>query len=390
MANVIVTNHIATWKEYFLHHSNMDQLNNNVDWIFQASHVSATTSPTTRFDIAKSLDYWCTIIASPMNRYVWFAHHFHMICNSIFDQPNMIKKHLALSEIDANARTYIVDLILSFSSIHFECPSFNSLLMMQLTEDLHAPLDPIAMDKEESTMTGVMFIPPFILTAFSNSNHLETDQLFFITITYINSWVAQINDETNDQIQDHQEQGKWLLQWLWAVSQTNKLPLIPLQPSPGAATTQWKQNLQKTNLHHPTTTTIINPMISATDQTPTTSSSTWINLSLTKIASLFEQQATEESKRSKLKEPSWAHLTFPSKMMILHAMSTSGLDATLAQQPLNSTNSAPNAQHLQSINPLSTTLKQTTDLASPIYHQHYWHPFGQVWSEHKPQEPPIT
>ena len=143
-----------------------------------------------------------------MNRYVWFAHHFHMIYNSIFDQPNMIKKHLALSEIDANARTCIVDLILSFSSIHFECPSFNSLLMMQLTEDLHAPLDPIAMDKEESTMTGVMFIPPFILTAFSNSNHLETDQLFFITITYINSWVAQFNDETNDQIQDHQEQGK--------------------------------------------------------------------------------------------------------------------------------------------------------------------------------------
>ena len=203
---------------------------------------------------------------------------------------------------------------------------------MQSTEDLHAPLDPIAGQwwKHYDRSHVYPSLHPLWFLEFKSLRNCST--MFYCYCIY---------QQRGGSIQwQNQWQNMWPPRTIKANVYSNGfgsipsniLPLTPLQPFPGAAETQWKQNLHQTNLH-PLTTNITNPMINITDQIPTTSSLTQINLSLTKIATLFEQQATKESKWSELKEPSWACLTSPSKMMILHAMSTNGLDPAIVPTP---------------------------------------------------------
>ena len=203
---------------------------------------------------------------------------------------------------------------------------------MSTLQAFDAPANNMPANKETVFFTGIICLPPFVFNDLANAHRLDAFSLFTEAITSINSFVASFNDDTNDAIANRQQQFKCLLQWLWAVNQGNLIPLSPIQPAPGPTEQAWKTQQHELSIQ--------SAQLPGNFQTPhpiTTNSSTvsmdpQLTLTMAKIADLFQQQYTDETKAKEQKEPSWARFTTNAKTIFLRAMtidsSTAAIDPT--------------------------------------------------------------
>ena len=324
----------ASWKEFFCNHADVDRLNNSADRLLQASHVNATANPMDRMKNVSQLPTVCTMAASSMPRHVWFAHSFHSIGNTVLDDPADIR-HVALCGIGDNAEVCSIDINETFLNTSFDAPVSAELFKINNRDAFDAPASNLPNLKETVFFTGVICLPPFLFNDLAATQSFDTFTLYMETISSINSIIASFNDDTNDAIVARQQQFKRILQWLWAVNQRHLIPVSPIQPAPGRLEQAWKTQqhlltIQPVQLPG----SFATPPPSIAPPTGTFSTDPQLTLTMAKIADLFQQQYTDESKSKEMKEPSWSRFTSNAKTIILRAMTS---DSTTAASDPTST-----------------------------------------------------
>ena len=328
MTNVLAAARFPSWKEYFINHSKADALNLKPAPIFQAAFVSPLATDTRRSELAQELDICCALAASTMPGHIWFAHHFHRLGNLMLDDHQTLK-FVALEGLDSHAGVRIINIAQTFQGHEILCPAGDRLRAMRSPADLDAAIPNAPNPQNELTaveLTGVMFLPPFLCSDLATANAFDAATLFFAALQSINSWVGTFDDDTHDAIYARQAEGTLLLQWLWATHHS-LIPGSPIQPTRLPDALAWQSDLHHRYIHSPTAHPGGEPNLDPNlDPAPAPAHPAQLSLSIAKIATLFEAHTTEEARRSELKEPSWGRINSPTKLTILRAMSTNGME----------------------------------------------------------------
>eukprot|EP00590_Aulacoseira_subarctica_P011756 CAMPEP_0172426660 /NCGR_PEP_ID=MMETSP1064-20121228/38552_1 /TAXON_ID=202472 /ORGANISM="Aulacoseira subarctica , Strain CCAP 1002/5" /LENGTH=301 /DNA_ID=CAMNT_0013170393 /DNA_START=48 /DNA_END=950 /DNA_ORIENTATION=+ len=301
-----MTIRVAWWKEYFLNLAEVDRLNASAERIQSSAYLGDEASIDARFHTATMFENCCAMAASSLKSHVWFIHHFKQLGNPLIDLPDSIH-NVALCGIDDNSEVCMIDPNVTFTPASFHAPKAATLFQIHDSNQLLAALD--MTNSETVTFTGIIFLPPFLFGDLANTNKLDTASLYQEALTSINSWIASFDDDDNTIIQNRQSNFRHILQWLWAVHQGNLIPVTPIQPSPGPRERQWKsvthQNHLLSGKFPSATLTQAMGNLSTTSAAPPTEQSSQLTSTLAKIADIFQQQHTEDSKQKELKEPGW-------------------------------------------------------------------------------------
>jgi hypothetical protein len=99
----------ASWKEYFLHHTDVDLLN-----ILHSAYHSNDATVELCLQAASMFDNCWALAASSIAGHVWFMHHFKAIESPLIDHPEMVQ-HVALCGIHDNAEVCMLDPMATYS-----------------------------------------------------------------------------------------------------------------------------------------------------------------------------------------------------------------------------------------------------------------------------------
>jgi len=321
MNNVLAAARFPSWKEFFLNHSKVDALNLKTAAILQAAHVSPLATDTRRAELAQELDLCCALAASTMPGQTWFIHHFHRLGNILLDDHGTLK-YVALEGMNSHAGICLLDAPRTFQETELECPPGDRLRAIQSKADLTAAAPRAVGPSVLVQFTGVIFIPPFLCSDLIATDSFEADDLFLATMQSINAWVGTFPEADDAAQEARQVEGTLLLQWLWAVHH-NLIPGSPIQPTRLPDALALQTDLHHRHIHQTNANQAVMPNNIPADANPHPDQ---LGLSIAKIATLFEAHTTEDARRSELKEPSWGRINSPTKLTILRAMSTNGMD----------------------------------------------------------------
>ena len=328
----ITTGLYPTWLDFFKHNPSVDDLNENSSTVVRVASQNPTGSVTDRFADASLFTDCCALAVSALPGHLWFVHHWQRIGNPIL-HPNAIK-YVAINGIADYSELTIVNPASTFAIYDITCPSLSKLLGITSDAELLAPVPLAAADREQSTLSGFMFLPPYILDDISSIHRSDITSIYSQARDSIQRKAAENApaNETPAETTAKLEKAKPVLQWLWAAA-NNLIPSTPTQVSLGIVEQGWKTTIHNRHIFSRILPSGVLPVGTTTSPSggllPVNNDQ--LSSSLAKIAVHFEKNSLESAKKDQQSNPSWSRISAQSQSTILRAMSTNSINA--AEKP---------------------------------------------------------
>lgn len=236
-----------TWLDFFLHNPSVDDLNENTSTVVRVASQNASSTANDRFADASLFTDCCAIAVSALPGHIWFVHHWQRIGNPIL-HPSAVK-YVAINGIADFSELTIINPTTTFASHDITCPSFQKLLEITSVADLTSPVPASVADREQSTLSGFVFLPPYLLDDITSIHKSDIPSIFLQARESIQS-KATANAPATATLAEttaELEKAKPILQWLWAAA-NNLIPPTPTQVSLGLAEQGWKTSIHNRHI----------------------------------------------------------------------------------------------------------------------------------------------
>lgn len=232
-----------TWKEFFVRGPTADSLNKSIGAVLRAS-MNPTSSVASRFSDAMLFSDCCALAYSSLPGHVLFLHHFYSLGNRILN-PGGVKDVALFGLLDQTDIT-LINPTISFQSFDITVPKqsilfgIGSKAQLDLDDTYYSTTD--ATNVSQVVLSGIIFLPPFLLHDLANLNCTETMEIFLQAVQSILSWANTFaaEDITAVAKATRLEEGLPFLQWLWACHH-RQIAATPLYPTTGPTESQYRR-----------------------------------------------------------------------------------------------------------------------------------------------------
>eukprot|EP00590_Aulacoseira_subarctica_P001114 CAMPEP_0172430080 /NCGR_PEP_ID=MMETSP1064-20121228/53023_1 /TAXON_ID=202472 /ORGANISM="Aulacoseira subarctica , Strain CCAP 1002/5" /LENGTH=282 /DNA_ID=CAMNT_0013175897 /DNA_START=88 /DNA_END=932 /DNA_ORIENTATION=+ len=241
------------WKEFFTRRPTVDSLNNNTGAVLRAS-LNPTSTIASRFADAVLFSDCCAIVYSSLPGNVFFLYHFQSLGNRILNPGSV--RDVALFGLLDHTDVTLINTAITFQSFNVEVPKqdilFGISTKAQLNHDAPFYSATDASNVVPIVLSGVIFLPPFLLNDLATLNCSETNDVFFQATQSIISWANTfaVEDSTAAAKPARFEKDLPILQWLWAC-QHQLIASTPLHPTTGPIEVQYCRSIHQQFIQQP-------------------------------------------------------------------------------------------------------------------------------------------